>query len=95
MRLEGAAGNSDVSRDLVPLLSSTTSTMDRVFPDDQISEVKSAFSCSCYIFVPFQSVISCSTQILKASLKHKHRSLARIVSCLIFDKMKLKMFSWL
>jgi hypothetical protein len=38
VRLEGAAGNSDVSRDLVPLLSSTTSTMDRVFPDDQISE---------------------------------------------------------
>ena len=40
VRQEGAAGNADVTRDLVPLLASTSSTMDRVFPDDQISEVR-------------------------------------------------------
>ena len=39
MRQEGASGNTDVSRDLVPLLASTSTTLERVFPEDQISEV--------------------------------------------------------
>lgn len=40
IRREGASGNADVSRDLVPLVASTSSTLDRVLPEDRISEVK-------------------------------------------------------
>jgi diacylglycerol kinase (ATP) len=39
VRQEGASGNADVSRDLVPLLASTSATLDRVFPgEESVSE---------------------------------------------------------
>ena len=43
IRQDGAS-NADVSHDLVPLLASTSATLDRVFPsEDVISEVSKAF----------------------------------------------------
>lgn len=40
IRQEGASGNVDVSRDLVPLVASTSTVLDRVFPSEEhVSEV--------------------------------------------------------
>lgn len=41
IRHEGASGNTEVSRELVPLLASTSATLDRIFPSEDISEVSS------------------------------------------------------
>lgn len=67
IRQEGASGNADVSRELVPLVASTSSTLDRVFPDNRVSEVETHVSyfhfSYCHFFISHTAISHSSKSI--------------------------------